>query len=98
MKSKNRKTKSVNVHDIRLTKDSKKSLKGFKTWDNYPVVWAIEEGNWHVPSETYEYADIKARLEDNLADFYEIPKNVKIEIKSFKSDILSFEKGVYPEY
>lgn len=85
--------KQVNVRNIKLTKKSKSALKKIKEPLFGNVAYAIESGNWWVPSDTYEYLDIMVDMEKSMYEFYDIPKDAIVEIETFDSDILSFEKG-----
>lgn len=62
------------------------------------VASSIECGDWWIPSDTHEYVDIRDNMIDMLIDFYSLTNDELVEIKSFDSDILSFDKGIYPDY
>jgi len=89
----------VNIRNIMLTKESYKQCKKIKVdlWGN--LANAIEGGNWYIPSNTHEYADLKHDMEKSMCSFFNIKKEkLLVEIQYFESDILSFEKGVHPNY
>ena len=99
--SKKKSISQVELKNVRLTKASYDSLKKVKVpmWGN--VVNAIESPVWLIPFDSYEYADIKEEMEKNaIPAMFEdnLPENAIIEIQSFDSNILSFHKGVYPDY
>jgi hypothetical protein len=91
-----RKTK-VNIREIVLSELSRERLAKIPDEMNGDKAYAIESGNWWLPSDTHEYVDLRDMMVISLHEFFGIPNDVPIEILSFKSDILSFEKGVYPE-
>lgn len=88
----------VNIREIVLSILSRERLSELKDDLYGDKAYAIESGNWWIPSDTHEYVDLRDRMVNSLHVFFDIPKDVPIEILSFKSDILSFEKGVYPQY
>lgn len=87
----------VNIRMVRLTKRSKKSLSGLKHFGE-SVISAIECGNWWIPSDTYLYSKLKDEFERGMRHFFNIPSDRKLEVKSFESDILGFDDGIYPDY
>lgn len=79
-----------------LTKESYRQCRKVKNCVHGNLAAAIEGGNWWMASDTYEYVDLKKRLESDLKRFYEVDDDTLVEIQYFDSDILSFEKGVHP--
>ena len=58
------------------------------------VLDTIECGNWWIPFSSYEYVDIKKHLEtEAFHKFFKLPKSMKLSVKSFDTDMLSFERG-----
>lgn len=93
------KIRQVELRDVRLTKKSYDSLKSLKNsmWGN--VADAIECPVWMIPSETYEYGELKKMFETEVAkEFFSLPESAVVEVQSFKSNILSFHDGIYPDY
>ena len=84
--------RNINIRNIKLTKASYRQLKKVPYWLYGSVADSIECGNWHVPSDTIEYIDIKHNLENEFKEFYNLTDEI-VKIKSFESDILSFHKG-----
>ena len=89
----------IELKNVRLTKASYDSLKKIKNelWGN--VANAIESPIWIIPFDSYEYTDIKNEMECvGIPEMFELPENAVVEIQSFESNILSFHKGIYPDY
>jgi len=97
-KNKNKKDFQLNLRHVKLSKESKKQLKKIKDslWGN--IANAIESGNWHVPSDTYEFIDVKTNFEKSMHEFFSIPKDILVEIDYYESNIMSFEKGIHPKW
>ena len=99
LKKKSTKYNNVCIRHIMLTKESYRQCKKIKVDLYGNLAFAIESGEWYVPSKTYEFSSLKKYLEDNMYRFFDI-KNAKplIDIQYFDSDILSFEDGLHPNY
>lgn len=89
--------RQVNIRMVRLTNRSKKSLSGLKYLGG-SVISAIEQGNWWIPCDSFLYSRIRDEFTRRTMNFFNIPDDRKLEIKSFESDILGFDDGIYPDY
>lgn len=97
----NRRKKTVHhvgINNVMLTKESYRQCRKVKNGIHGNIAYAIEGCEWWMESETYEYADLKKSLEDAIRDFYGLDDKVLVEIQYFDSGILSFEKGVHPNW
>jgi hypothetical protein len=98
-KKKSPKYNNVCIRHIMLTKESYRQCKKIKVDLYGNLAFAIESGEWYVPSKTYEYSTLKKQLEDSMYDFFDIKKDKPlVDIQYFDSDILSFEDGLHPNY
>ena len=100
--SRNIKTKilnqhQVNIRKVRLTKKSNNALSDLK-YLNDSVISVIKHGNWWITCDCFLYSKLKSEFEKEIRKFFNIPNNINFEIKSFESDILSFDDGIYPDY
>ena len=95
MKAKSKKgIKQLNIRNIVIGRGSRSKLKKMKERLFGSVLDSIECGNWWIPFDSYEYLDIKEYLETKaFHEFYNLPKDIKITVKSFDTDMLSFLKG-----
>jgi hypothetical protein len=89
--------RQVNIRMVRLTKRSKRSLSRLKYLGG-SVVSAIEQGNWWIPCDSFLYSRIRDEFERRTRSFFNIPNDRRLEVKSFESDILGFDDGIYPDY
>lgn len=98
-KKRSPKYNNVCIRHIMLTKESYRQCKKIKVDLYGNLAFAIESGEWYVPSNTYEYSALKKQLEDSMYDFFAIKKEKPlIDIQYFDSDILSFEDDIHPNY
>ena len=81
----------IHVWDIKLAKESRKLLRKVKNvmWGN--VANAIECGNWYIPVKNYLYTHIKKSLEDGMRDFFDVDKDIPIEIENFMTNIIEYD-------
>ena len=87
------------IEDVVLTRESRKRLRKIKYWSFGNVADTIEcATSWWIPEDIHEYSDLKETLERHLAEFFELEDPDAVEIKSLRTNILSFHKGVYPDY
>ena len=99
---------TVSLSNIRLSRKSKAAIRKWEKQQKKDgkrlrslcgdTVFDIENGHWSGPSKTYEFIDLKTDWEKAYYKWFDIPKDVLIEIDCFDTGILSFEKGVYPKY
>jgi len=90
--------RSMNVHHIKLSKESRKILNKIKDKFGGRVSDHIEYSNWYFPFNSCVYSKIRNNLVKMIRQTYNVPDDVDIHIKSFEAGILSFEDGIYPEY
>ena len=89
----------ISVQNVVLTPESRKKLKKIKYWSFGTVADTIEcSTSWTVPVDTYEYSDLRDALTKGFVEFFSLEDPSMVEIRRFDSDILRFEKGVYPDY
>lgn len=89
----------ISVNHIVLTPESRKKLKKIKYWSYGNVADTIEcADTWSVPIESCEYVDIRDALVNGFVQFFSLKDPSMVEIKRFESNILSFDKGIYPDY
>lgn len=95
-----RRTKQMTtVENVVLTDDSRKRLSKIPYWSFGNVADSIEFAtSWSVPEDVHEYSDLRDVLEKGLADFFSLEDPSAVKIKRFETNILSFEKGIYPDY
>lgn len=84
--------RQINIRNIKLTEKSFEKLSKIEDTLYDTVAYAIEDGDWYLPSETYEYVDIKKKLTEELASFFKLDQTL-IEIEDFFTHIVSYEKG-----
>lgn len=97
MKTKILNQHQINIRKVLLTNESNKSLSGLK-YLNDSVLSVIKHGNWWITCDCFLYSKLKSKFENEIRNFFSIPNDIKFEIKSFESDILSFDDGIYPDY
>lgn len=88
----------ISIKNVMLSTASKRQLRKIKDniWGN--VVNAIECPEWYIPSDTIEYVDVRDSLIDGIREMFNIDKDILIEVEYFETNMLSFTKGVYPNY
>jgi len=82
---------NINIKHIAIARKSRAALRKIKDflWGN--ALDAIECGDWWIPFDSYDYDAIKEHLETKVFhEFFKLPKDLKITIKTFITDILSF--------
>ena len=86
--------RQINIRNVVIARGSRSELKKIKDCLFGSVLDAIECGNWWIPFSSYEYVDIKKHLEtEAFHKFFKLPKSMKMSVKSFDTDMLSFERG-----
>lgn len=80
---------SVNMRNVKLTKECRKRLRKVKDclWGN--VADAIECGNWYLPVKNHKYTHMKETFEKETMDFFHLDQPVCIE--SFDTDIIQYD-------
>lgn len=97
-KTEKKTTEMTTVRDVVLLPESRKILKKIPYWSFGTVADTIECAcSWTIPGDIHEYADLRDELEKGLDEFFEL-KPGSVKIKRLESNILSFEKGIYPDY
>lgn len=106
--SKSKNGVNAEVTNIKLSKDSRKSIKSWEKSEKKTehgllsicgdTVYDIEAGRWHGPVRSYDFGDMKEDWESAFHEFFGIPEDVLVEIDCFDTGILSFERGIYPKY
>lgn len=87
------------VEHVVLTSESRRKLRKVKYWSFGTVADSIECANsWSIPEDITEYVDLRDKLEESFAKFFELKNRDDVHIKNFQANILSFHKGVYPDF
>lgn len=88
----------VLIEDVLLSVKSKDILSKIddSVWGNKAD--AIECVHWYIPSDTYEYSELRDKLINGIREVCLISDDIPLEIEYFYSNILSFATGIYPNY
>lgn len=82
---------SIHVWDIKLSKDTRKTLRKIKEclWGN--VANAIECGNWYIPVYNHKFTHIKKSLERGMKKFFNLEKDIEVVVDDFMTEIIEFD-------